>query len=76
MGPINPMMILKQYMSKGMTPKGIITNLAKNNPILNNVMNMAQNGDSKGVENFARNICKQRGVDFDTEFGKFKDGFK
>ena len=44
-----------------------------NNPILNNVINMAQNGNTKGVETFARNICKQRGLDFDTEFNKFKN---
>jgi hypothetical protein len=37
---------------------------------------MAQNGDAKGVETFARNICKQRGLDFDTEFNKFKNTLK
>lgn len=47
-----------------------------NNPILNNVITMAQNGDTKGVETFARNICKQKGLDFDTEFNKFKDTLK
>jgi hypothetical protein len=47
-----------------------------NNPILNNVMSMAKNGDMQGVENFARNICKQRGLDFDKEFNKFKENFK
>ena len=71
----NPMDILKQYMLKGMTPKGIINKLNINNPLLADVINMAQTGNSKGVENFARNICKQRGVDFDTEFNKFKNNF-
>ena len=47
-----------------------------NNPILNNVMGMAQKGDTQGVENFARNICKQKGLDFDTEFNKFKSNFR
>ena len=73
---MNPMAMLKQYMMKGMTPKGIVNQLGMRNPILGNVMNMAQNGDNKGVEEFARNICKQRGIDFDAEFTKFRNNFK
>lgn len=73
---MNPMMMLKQYMMKGMTPKGILSQMGINNPILTNVMSMAQNGNSKGVEDFARNICKQKGLDFDNEFNKFKSNFK
>ena len=73
---MNSMNTLKQYMMKGMTPKGILSQMQIKNPIIGNVMNMAQNGDSKGVENFARNICKQRGIDFDTAFGQFRNNFK
>lgn len=73
---MNPMNIIKQYMTKGLTPKGILNRMSINNPILNNVITMAQNGDTQGVENFARNICKQRGLDFDKEFSKFKDSLK
>ena len=73
---MNPMNIIKQYMMKGFTPQSILSKFNVNNPILNNVINMAQNGDTKGVENFARNICKQKGLDFDTEFNKFKSNLK
>ena len=73
---MNPVGIIKQYMLKGLTPKGILSRMNINNPILNNVITMAQNGDTKGVEDFARNICKQKGLDFDTEFNKFKDTLK
>ena len=73
---MNPMNIIKQYMTQGLTPKGILSKMSINNPILNNVMGMAQKGDTQGVENFARNICKQKGLDFDTEFNKFKSNFK
>lgn len=73
---MNPITVIKQYMLQGLTPKGILNKMNINNPILNNVINMAQNGNTKGVETFARNICKQRGLDFDTEFNKFKDTFK
>jgi len=73
---MNPINMIKQYMLQGLTPKGILNKMNINNPILNNVISMAQNGDTKGVETFARNICKQRGLDFDTEFNKFKNTFK
>ena len=73
---MNPIIAIKQYMLQGLTPKGILNKMNINNPILNNVISMAQNGDTKGVETFARNICKQRGLDFDTEFDKFKNTLK
>ena len=73
---MNPMSMIKQYMLQGLTPKGILNRMSINNPILSNVMNMAQKGDTKSVETFARNICEQKGLDFDTEFNKFKNSFK
>lgn len=73
---MNPIMILKQFMQQGLTPQNILNKMNINNPILSNVMNMAKNGDNKGVETFARNICKQKGLDFDKEFDNFKNNFK
>lgn len=73
---MNPIAIIKQYMTQGLTPQNILNKINMNNPILNNVMSMAKNGDMQGVENFARNVCKQRGLDFDKEFNKFKENFK
>ena len=73
---MNPINIIKQYMTQGLTPQNILGKMNIQNPILNNVMSMAKNGDTSGVETFARNICKQKGLDFDTEFNKFKNNFK
>lgn len=73
---MNPTNLIKQYMLQGLTPQGILQKMNIQNPILGNVINMAQKGDSKGVETFARNICKQRGLDFDTEFKKFRNNLK
>lgn len=73
---MNPTNLIKQYMLQGLTPQGILQKINIQNPILGNVINMAQKGDSKGVETFARNICKQRGLDFDTEFKKFRNNLK
>jgi hypothetical protein len=63
-------------MNKGLTPKGIVMNLSKNNPILNNLINMAEKGDNQGVETFARNLLKDKGLDFDNEMHKLKSTLK
>lgn len=53
-----------------MNPKQVIMNLANRNPMLRNLLQM----DSVGVENFARNYCKEKGIDFDKEFNSFMQG--
>lgn len=59
-------------------PQLIVTELLKknSNPVISNLVNMIQKGDSKGVENFARNLLKEQGRDFDKEFKEFKNNFK
>lgn len=49
---------------------------AQQNPVLQNVATLVQNGDTQGVESIVRNIAKERGIDFDTEFNSFKQMFK
>ena len=70
---MNPMNLLKTFMSGGGNPQQFISNAIgnNNNPMLKNLLNMAQNNDSKGVENFARNYFKEQGRDFDKEFKEF-----
>lgn len=73
---MNPMMILKGLMGN-MNPKNIAMNLLKNNsnPIFNNLIEMANKNDVKGLENFARNYMKDKGRDYDKEFNDFKSMF-
>lgn len=47
-----------------------------NNPIMKNLMDMAEKGDGKGIEKFARNLFKEQGKDFDKEFENFMKNFK
>ena len=56
--------------------KNMIMNKQINNPIFKEINTKAQNGDSKGVEQFARNLFKEQGRDFDKEFGEFMKNFK
>ena len=66
------MEMIRTYMTKGLTPKGIVKSITKNNPIFNNLIDMAEKGDNQGVENFARNLLKERGLDFDKEMQNLK----
>ena len=69
-------------MIKGMTgignPKDMVMKMLKNNtnPIFNNLMQMMEKGDDKGIEQFARNVCKEKNIDFDKQFGEFMNNFK
>lgn len=73
----NPMQIIN--MLKGMkNPKEAVISMVKsnNNPMIKNLVEMAEKGNTEGVENFARNIFKEQGRDFDKEFGEFTKNFK
>ena len=73
---MNPMDMLKGMMVN-MNPKNIVMNMLKNNtnPIFANLIEMANKGDTKGLEQFARNYMKEQGKDFDKEFNDFKSMF-
>ena len=60
-----------------MNIKQIVMGMLKNNsnPIFANLIEMAEKGDSKGVENFARNYFKEQGKDFDKEINAFQSMF-
>ena len=67
----NPMQFMN--MLKGIkNPKEAVINMIKsnNNPMLKNLIEMAENGNSKGVEDFARNLYAQQGRDFDKEYNE------
>lgn len=73
----NPMQFMN--MLKGIkNPKEAVINMIKsnNNPMIKNLVEMAEKGDNKGVEDFARNIFKEQGRDFEKEFGEFMKNFK
>ena len=67
-------------MRSGGNPEGMIMQLlqSQNTPFSNNLLNLARRGDYASVEQIARNLCKERGIDFDSEFKAFKQklGFR
>lgn len=72
----NPLMQFIQMMRNGNNPQTMIMNMlqqqAGNSPLGQNLLKLAQNNDGKGIEQIARNLCSQRGLDFDKEFAAFK----
>jgi hypothetical protein len=68
---------LKTFISKGGNiPDLIKKSISSNNPVMGNLIDMANKGDTKGLENFARNLFKEKGRNFDEEFSEFMNNFK
>lgn len=44
----------------------------QNNPMGQNLLSLAQSHNTADIEKIARNMCAQKGVDFDKEFTAFK----
>lgn len=63
---------LLKNMLHSKNPQQLVMNLmSKSNPMIGNLIEMANNGNNKGVETFARNICKEKNIDFDKSFNEF-----
>ena len=74
MNPIN----IFQMMKAG--PKQFIQQMMGNNqmmsnPIMKNALGMVQSGNMKGVEQMARNLCKEKGLNADEVFNQVKRKF-
>ena len=76
---VNPMELI-QLIKQGSNPQQLLMSILKkksvNNPILENAALLAGKGDIGALEALARNLAKQKGLDFDTEFSNFKNLLK
>ena len=75
---MNPLSIIQ--MMKSGNPQQFMQQIMGNsqimsNPMMKNTMQMAQNGDMKCVEQMARNLCKEKGLDADEMFNNIKKQF-
>ena len=66
---MNPMQFLKGIKN----PQQFVMNMLVQNqtPMGMQLKNLAKTGDKTQIENFARNVCKERGMDFDKSFSEF-----
>lgn len=58
----NQMNLLKAFFNRGGSPQALIQQMLgkNNNPMIGNLMNLAKSGNQQDIENFARNICKEK----------------
>lgn len=72
---VNYLQIL-QAIKNGQNPQQLIMNILEGQmsqtPMGQNLLELAKQHDTKAIEQIARNICKQQGVDFDKEFMSFR----
>ena len=74
MNPINIFQMMKagpqQFIQQMMGNNQIMSN-----PIIKNALGMAQSGNSKGIEQMARNLCKEKGIDPDDVMKHIRGSF-
>ena len=73
---INPMQLIQAMKN----PQAFMQQMMNNsqimqNPIAKNAMEMAQNGNMQGIEQMARNLCKEKGLNADDVFNQIKSRF-
>lgn len=66
-----------QLIKAGKNPEQFLMNMIQNSlgntPMGENLLNLAQSHDEASIEKIARNICAQKGLDFNKEFTAFKN---
>lgn len=73
---VNPMELIAMI-KQGKNPEQLVlsifeSNLSQVNPIAANLISLAKQNRTSEIEKVARNLCAQKGVDFDKEFNDFK----
>ena len=66
MNNTNPQAFIQQIVNNPMAMK---------NPMVQNVIGMMQKNDTKGLEEMARNLYKEKGLDIDETMQKIKSQF-
>jgi len=73
MAALNPMQMLN--LLKGGNPQEVAQQIIQtnfpNDPMMQNLLQMGQKGDIKGVEQFAQNFLSQQGKNFNEEMNNF-----
>lgn len=72
---VNPIDIMSMI-RKGQNPQQIMLNLleeqASSTPLGKNLIELAKQNRTSEIEQIARNLAKERGIDYDKEFNAFK----
>lgn len=72
---VNPMQLIAMI-KNGQNPQqlmmSVLEDQASSNPMGVNLLNLAKGNQTEELEKIARNIAKDKGLDFDKEFSAFK----
>ena len=74
MYPVDPNRLI-QMIKQGQNPQQLMLSILEGQagtPMGANLLKLARNGQTAEIEKIARNLCKERGVDFDQEFNNFR----
>lgn len=68
---MNPQVIMSLLKSKN--PQAAVMQMAQgnSNPLVQQLMQMAQQGNSQGIRQFAENFFRERGTDLNTQLNNF-----
>ena len=66
---MNPMQFLRGIKN----PQQFVMNMLgqNQNPMATQLMQMVKTGNTNQIEQIARNMCKENGIDFDKQFAEF-----
>lgn len=72
---VNPIQLI-QMIKSGQNPQQLMLNVlqqrTQDNPLIQNLYQLAQKNDTAAIKAIARNIYAEKGLDFDKEFNSFK----
>lgn len=72
---VNPIDVMSMI-RKGQNPQQIMLNLleqeASSTPLGKNLIELAKQNKTAEIEQIARNLARERGIDYDKEFNAFK----
>ena len=75
---VNPIQLI-QMLKSGQNPQQLIMNIfqqnVNSNPILQNAINLAQNGNTTALEMIARKLAQEKGLNYDKEFSNFEQQY-
>lgn len=73
---VNPMQLI-QMIKNGQNPQQLAMSMledrASANPFAANLLNLAKDNKATEIEMVARNMCQEKGIDFDEAFSNFKN---
>ena len=68
----NPMQMMNMMAKGNMNPIGMLMNQFSRNPLFNQAQQMAKGKSSEELKQTCKNICKQKGINFDDAWNQFQ----